>query len=244
VGGAGGTSGPTGGAGGVGGALNFDGIAGSGPGGGAGGSGDASPGSVTDPQGAGGQLSISWTSVRNTNNSRVFQQMVNADNTLGPLTEITAAAFPSRGRLSAPIPISFDAAIRNGIVSIAFTGAISTTGRDNITVGVGAIASPVAFTFQTFTCGNGGNNADSCPAVAPAAAGLYCCYISAPTGGPVAFEYVLDSGSGFGAPVTIGTLTTGNVHAESRLQAAVLVAAPEITWGTPTYANKAYVPPT
>lgn len=208
------------------------------PGGGGGGHGVSD---LTPPfdanTGGGGQVNISWVPIRNTHDGRMWQQVINPDNSLGALTEITQGSFPSRSKGAQPIPISFDAAILGGKVSIAFTGASSTSGFDNVSVGVGALADPVSFAFSSFSSGNGGNGSDSCPAVAPGAAGLFCCYISTPDSSPVSFLYRLAPSSTFGAAVTIGTLNLADMRGRSRLQANVLAASPEVTFGTPTVAT-------
>lgn len=206
------------------------------PGAGGGGHGGADISTPGGNDGGVGQFDVAWISVRNTNDCRMFQQLINPDNTLGTLTEITQGAYPSRTRGAQPIPITFDASIAGSQVAIAFTGAASTSGRDNISVGRGAFADGVGFSFQTFSCGNGGNDVDSSPALAQIPGTVFCCYISSPTGSSVAFVFRSDTGAGFGAPVTIGLLSPGVVYAYSRLQANVLVAVPEITWGTPTAA--------
>lgn len=142
-----------------------------------------------------------------------------------------------------PVPVSFDCAIRGTKVWIAFTGVTGTIGRNNIAVGSGTSAGPIAFTFQTFDSGNGGNDSDSCPAIALGAGVAYCCYISAPNAGPISFLMRGDYGLGFGAPLAIGTLALPDVREFGRLQATVLATLPEITFGTPTTGSLVVAPP-
>jgi hypothetical protein len=206
------------------------------PGGGGGGHGGADLTTPGGNNGGDGEFDVTWISVRNTNDCRVFQQLINPDNSLGTLSEIVAGRYPARDKNAQPIPISFDSATFGGLVFIVFTGATSTGGTANITVGAGILADPVSFVAITFSSGNGGNGRDSSPAIAAATGALYCSYISAPTGQPVSFLARLKSGSGFGPPATIGTLSSGDVHAFSRLQAQIFAGALELTWGTPASA--------
>lgn len=224
--------------GGTGGAILItpNGSPGSSPGGGGGGDTSATV-SPTLGIGADGRVIVSWLNVRNTHDCRIYQQAILADNSLGTLTEITQGAYPSRAQGATPVPISCDVAVFNGSLAIAFTGATSTTGRDLIGVLDGTIADPVSFGFQTFACDNGGNNRDSCPALAIGIAATYCAYISTPDGGPASFVYRADPGLGFGAPALIGTLDLPDDRAYSRLQASVIVTLPEVTFGTPTTAT-------
>lgn len=213
----------------------WQGSAGGSVGGGGGGNGGAAMFNLG--AGGNGQLIVFWIPVRNTNNCRLFQQAINSDNSLGSLTEITEGAYPSRAKACIPVPISFDCAAKGGKIAIAFTGASSTTGRDNISVGQGSTADPVSFSFQTFSSGNGSNNVDSCPAVSFSSMAVFCSYISSPTGGPSAFVSRADSGSGFGSPTTIGSLTLPDVREFSRLQSSILATLPEVTFGRPTTAS-------
>lgn len=213
--------------------------AGGAPGGGGGGHGGADLTTPGGNNGGDGEIDISWTSVRNTHDCRMYQQAINSDNTLGSLAEITQGAYPSRAKNAAPVPLTCDIATFGGDVWITFTGATSTSGRDNISVGTGATADPVGFSFQIFSSGNGSNDIDSCPALAVGAAAAFCCYISAPSAGPISFLSRADVGLGFGGPVSIGTLTLPDDREFGRLQASVLAAVPEITFGTPTTASLA-----
>lgn len=230
---------PFAGTGGAGGGRGADGMpnsgfAGSGPGVGGGGQGDSSDLGANAGVGNDGLVMISFQLVRNTHACRLFQQAIKSDNSLGAIAEITEGAFPARAHAAAPVPISFDIAIAAGELWISFTGATSTTGRDDIAVGKGATADVVSFSFQTFSAGNSSSNVDACPALAIGGGKTYCCYMSTPTAGPAAFVYRTDSGSGFGAPFTIGSLTLPDDREFGRLQATVLATLPEITFGTPT----------
>lgn len=260
-GGDGGTIATDGGVSGAAGDVNFDGIGGPGgnrtpnpdppyngtagtfPGGGGGGQ-----GSGLDPNagnGADGMALLSWISVRNTNNGRLFQQTVFADNTLGAIHEVTQGAFLSRTRGAFPIPLSFDCAADSaGRIWIAFTGAISTSGRNQVGVGKGASAAePVAFSFQDFSSGNGGSNIDASPALAVGAGVAYCCYLAAPLAGALSFLYRADFGSGFGVSVLIGSIVLPDSREFGRLQASVLDTLPEITFGVPTVASLLFPEP-
>lgn len=192
-------------------------------------------------QGGDGLAIISWTSIRNTHGCRMFQQAIDSGDGVGTLTEITEGAYPTRGKDGAPVPLSFDCAALDGDVWMTFTGATSTSGRDDIAVGSGSTGNPVSFTFQTFSCGNGGNDIDSCPCLCLKTGVAYCCYISAPTAGPITFTSRADSGSGFASPGTIGTIAIPDIRQYGRLQASLLVSLPEVTFGTPTVATLSLV---
>ena len=213
--------------------ITDDGDPGQSPGGGGGGDTNVGPGA--SGVGADGGVNISWIAVRNTHDSRMYQQSIEADNSLGVITEITQGAASPRDQGSAPVPISFDAGQFNGTIFIAFTGA-NGTGSTDVAVGQGATANPVALSFQDFDSGNGGDGVDACPSVCAGTVAIYCCYISGPTAGPVAFLYRADPGLGFGSPVSIGTLSLPDVREFGRLQSSVLGTLPEITFGTPTAA--------
>lgn len=180
------------------------------------------------------QISVT---LNNIHNSRIYQQSISSTNVVGTLTEITSGQ--SLPRNTASIPIAFDCAIDSaGNIAICFTGAVSTTGVTNIAVGQGTTANPVIFTVANIASGNTINDGSPCVCIG-AGPVYYCCYISV----GINFYFRSDSGSGFGGATSMGTIGGSDPRAFGRLQCALILTLPEITFSTPTAALRAYLAP-
>lgn len=166
-------------------------------------------------------------------NSRLWQQAILTDNSLGTLDEIADGAFEMQFYEQNVTLMPFDCAAGSGYVAIAFSGAIATTGYEDVEAGSGANADPISFSLQTFASGTGGGS-DPSPAVAVLGATVFVSYHDGTN-----FGYRADAGGGFGGFQSFGTFS----DAYSRIQAG---AAPtdEITFGTPTTATVGFSPPT
>lgn len=205
------------------------------PGGGGGGGGyDCTVSGI----GGDGQVNYTWTPVQGTvYRSRLWQQVINSDNSLGTLEEISDGEFAMQAYEMPVIPMPFDCVALAGSVAIAFSGAYATTEYANIEAGRGVNADPITFTLALYSSGNSGANVNPSPALSGNGTTAYLSYTSTPGGTPT-FNYREDTGSGFGAPTSFGSFA----DEFTRVQAG---AGPgdEITFGTPTQASDLFQPP-
>lgn len=202
------------------------------PGGGGGGGARAGNGGDGGP----GDCSITYTAVQGTvYNSRLWQQAINADNTLGTLSEISDGEFPIQSFECVLTLMPFDCAAGPSGVSIAFSGAYNTTGYSDIEVMSGANADPISFSGTSFSTGG---SVEPSPAVAIDSGGkTYCAYKQATSGAACTFLY-RDSGSSFGTSSSFGSFA----DSFCRLQVGAFGPIPEITFGVPTIAAAEFSP--
>lgn len=210
---------------------------GTGTGGGGGGGGAYTGGGALagdGPGGAGGdgEVGISYTATQGTvYASRLWQQAIHADNSLGSLSHIVDGDFAMQNGDCLIVLMPFDCAVTSGKVAICFSGATNTTGYHNIEVMKGMNADPISFAGQVIASGN--TTVDPSPALSWSSTGnlfLVSKVVVLPGAG---FIYRTDTGSGFGAPATIGLFA----DPFCRIQTACFLSTPEITFAVPTQAE-------
>lgn len=236
-GGAGGTGQGAGGSGGNGSPFTppVTGQAGGFPGGGGGGHGVADIDPDTGNTGADGKVELSYLPVQGTvYDSRLWQQLINADNSLGTLEEITEGAFPIQPFEQPVLPMPLDCKAGTGFIALRFTGANGTTYAD-IALGRGNNADPVAYAFTNVDGGNAGSGINVSPGIAVNGANVYTGYHAVPADPDASFRYRVNAGGASSYGVF--------ADAHSRVQAGFLSGIPEITFGTPTTATVDYNPP-
>lgn len=202
------------------------------PGGGGGGGAIVSipPGPGTHPNGDGGaggdgEVSLSYFAVQGTiYNSRLWQQVINADNSLGTDSEITAAQFPMQAFEMAPVLLAFDCVAVGGEVAIAFSGAYASSGYADVAAGRGTNADPIVFSLVDQVAGDGG--ADPAPALSVTGGTVYLSYMSSPSH---IFRYRTDAGSGFGGATDFGAFDDPGMRINSGA-----FPGDEIAFTTPT----------
>ena len=250
-GGNGGDPGPGGfGNGGAGGTYNpadFDGAFseggdGSQPGGGGGGA--AIPSFAISPTlpnnggpGGAGDVSLTYTPAQGTvYNSRLWQQAIAADNTLGTLQEIDDGEFPIQSYECFLALMPFDCAAHGSAIAICFSGAYNTTGYQNIEVMTGTAADPISFSATVFAPGGAGLQDPSAAACFDLTGGLYVAHMQ--IGASTVF--VSRKGPGFGTASTYGTFGDPGCRVQAANFGSV---APEITFGVPSAAGEVWNPP-
>jgi hypothetical protein len=192
-------------------------------------------------QGADGQILLVYTPFTNSHPSRMWQQSIHPDNSLGVLTEIVEGEYPIDGggqRLvnGGGIGVPFDCKAGNGFVVIAFTWTTA-SGLTNMMVGKAPDADVLVFVFQTIDTGNLGSGIDPTPALAVKATGvLVLVYVSAPDLVTVSYVRRVDTGTGFGAAIGIGAFN----DAGCRLRAEFFNDKTMGTFGQPTQAEASY----
>jgi hypothetical protein len=200
---------------------------------GAGGGGASSDGGLnigTGGTGADGALRITYTPFTNSHPSRMWQQTIKADNSLGALTEITEGTFPIDGGGEAGL-VPFDCKAGDGFVAIVFAW-VTATGLTQMLVGKADNADVLAFTFQAVDIGaSAGIDPEPALCIRPSGA-LHLCYISAADLVNVNYKLRRDNGTGFGTAIPIGTFA----DAGCRLQTAFLFGFTMGAFGTPTQA--------
>lgn len=211
-------------------------VGGSGNGGGGGGA--SSDGGLNIGQGgagADGLIQLTYTPFTNSHPSRMWQQTIKADNSLGALTEITEGTFPIGGGGEAGL-VPFDCKAGDGFVAIVFAW-VTATGLTQMLVGKADNADVLAFTFQAVDIGaTAGIDPEPALCIRPSGA-LHLCYVSADDLVNVNYKLRRDSGSGFGPAIAIGTFA----DAGCRLQTAFLLGFTTGAFGTPTQASTQFV---
>jgi len=240
-GGAGGASGgPNSGGGGQGGQLTVPSRFNGGGGGtfGGGGGGASSDGGLnigTGGQGSDGNIRITYTPFTNSHPSRIWQQSINPDNSLGALTEIVEGEYPIDGGGQFGL-VPFDCKAGSGFVAIVFAW-VTLTGVTQMLVGKANNADPLAFAFQALDIGvTSGIDPEPALCIRPSGA-LHLCYVSAADLVHVNYLLRRDNGSGFGLPSAIGAFA----DAGCRLQTAFIRGFTMGAFGTPTQAIAEYV---
>jgi hypothetical protein len=205
---------------------------------GAGGGGASSDGGLnigTGGAGNDGALRITYTPFTNSHPSRMWQQTIKADNSLGALTEITEGTFPIGGGGDAGL-VPFDCKAGDGFVAIVFAW-VTATGLTQMLVGKADNADVLAFTFQAVDIGaTAGIDPEPALCIRPSGA-LHLCYVSAADLVNVNYKLRRDNGTGFGAAVAIGTFA----DAGCRLQTAFLVGFTMGAFGSPTKASVQFI---
>ena len=200
---------------------------------GAGGGGASSDGGLnigTGGAGADGALRITYTPFTNSHPSRMWQQTIKADNSLGALTEITEGTFPIDGGGEAGL-VPFDCKAGDGFVAIVFAW-VTATGLTQMLVGKADNADVLVFAFQAVDIGaTAGIDPEPALCIRPSGA-LHLCYVSADDLVNVNYKLRRDSGTGFGVAIPIGTFA----DAGCRLQTAFLVGFTMGAFGSPTKA--------
>lgn len=191
-------------------------------GGGGGGNGEAG-GNGGD--GGDGFISFAYTPFTNAHDGRFFHQVINPDNTLGTLQEITEGEFP----FDNIIPFACDADAGEGFVTVAFSGVNATTNAD-IMVGRAPNADALVFDWQTISADNAGSELDSSPAIAADGKKTYLVSVAAPSVTDVTFKLRADTGTGFGPASNLGKFADQGC----RLQIKAAAGKAGITFGTPT----------
>ena len=247
-GGQGGNPGPLGsGSGGTGGSyfdlpLSFADVGGGGQQPGGGGGGGASNGANGADGGAGGagEASASYQPTQgSTYNSRLWQQAVNADNSLGTLAAIDDGEFPIQSFEDNVVLMPFDCAAGTGFVVITFSGAYNTVGNSKVEAMRGDNADPISFTGQLVNAGS--VSIEPSPAIAVDSLGKVFCAYKKITSLPNAnFVYRKDDGTGFGSEQSFG------LYADPfcRVQIAAFSDTPELTFGTSGNAFAQWLAPT
>lgn len=208
------------------------------PGGGGGGTGNEG---LVAGAGGDGEYGLSIPGVQGTvYPSRLWQQAILVDNSLGTLSEISDGQFPMQPAprpFTTPYAVPFDCVAYAGGIAITFSGVTATAGAgtatryDNIEVGRAANADPLSFDLQKFSSGNSGTFVSPWPALSADGATVYCSYVSYGSTVPV-FRYRTDVGAGFGPPSDWGPFNDGG----TRLQGGVVASTNEVTFGTAGYA--------
>lgn len=191
-------------------------------GGGGGGNGEAG-GNGGD--GGDGFIAFAYTPFTNAHDGRLFHQVINPDNTLGTLQEITEGEFP----FDNIIPFACDADAGEGFVTVAFSGVNATTNAD-IMVGRAPNADALVFDWQTISADNAGSELDSSPAIAADGKKTYLVSVAAPSVTDVTFKLRADTGTGFGPASNLGKFADQGC----RLQIKAAAGKAGITFGTPT----------
>lgn len=241
-GGTGGSPGPGIGGGGGGGGGTYDptNLPGGEGGGGAqpGGGGGGGAGSGGGGGGGDGDYSITYFAVQGTvYPSRLWQQAILSDNSLGSLDEISDGEFPIQTFENQLVLMPFDSAAAAGKVAIAFSGAVATSGYTQVEVMSGSLADPISFSGTNFTTGG---SIEPSPAVAIDSTGkIYCLYKQATSSAACSYLF-RDSSTSFATANLMGTFD----DPFCRLQAGVFSSIPEITFGTPSGSEASWIAPT
>jgi hypothetical protein len=195
----------------------------------------------TGGQGADGSITLAYTPFTNSHPSRMWQQTIHADNSLGTFTEITEGTFPidggggSRDFSNSTGLVPFDCKAGDGFVVVVFTW-VTATGTTQILYGRAVNADVLAFTFQAVDIDNGASGIDPEPALSIKTNGdVVMCYVSAADLVTVNYLFRKDTGSGMGTAKTIGAFA----DAGCRLQTAFIVRTCG-AFGTPTQAITFY----
>lgn len=206
-------------------------------GGGGGGAGESDGGAGADGEFSG----LSYIPFQpTTENGRLWQQAIKADDSLGTLSEITSGAFPIQTFENNVVLMPFDMDANAGNVVMAFSGVSSTNGYEKINTLRGPNADPVVFVSQLITVGSSSPFTEPSPAI----------LIDDDANGWLAYKRVSGStrfvfredplGAGFGAEQGLGTFA----DPYCRLQLGVFDKVAEVTFGTPQVSNAGWINPT
>lgn len=172
--------------------------------------------------------------------SRVFQQAINSDNSLGTLEEIVELQSPQSPQYINNFLV-LEAKSRNGKIALTVYDYASTLGTGIVKVSVADSANPIVFTFTEFDSVNTGVE-DPNPSPVFVGSKVYCVYKSL---GDITvdFKYIEITDNIIGSKHTIGSLPIADDRRYSRVVCNSFNGKIVISFGVPVKAGYVIYPP-